>query len=621
MSYAIPYTFDADSPIPNWRVALLTHFDNAFPTDTHIEWANYQSNALSGGGSQLGGHTTSYRLPTSILDIRPILKCAKVSIRALSHPSSKEDVEGWVGSIDSLFEYAQGCADTEVYSSSLFEPLAILSAICIASQHDQQEHLREHLRKRKKQIQTSKLRLRMAVIHRMLQSPESIALLRKWIKEPVFSFRTVFTKGHPFTKEFIDNNEFMVQLFTLVYDDHSPTELFKMTETNQLYGREQLAREWNVWFTAHHQLPAVSAVPTPTTGRTPHVSGPRGNRINTHAMNRSELTSAIRELELNNEFLDKQKRIRAEQEIEFIEEPEEMGFLDELRVIDELIDNQEESRLIDSEAEEGEEEEEDEGENEAEDEGENEAEDEGENNEEEDEGENNEEEDEGENNEEEDEGEEEDEEQKSAQDENESADEEPTTKLRQKRRVNYTESTSDNDDDEEYKQPCKKGRIEPVLDRNEWATPQHFFDLLSKEFGGFQRDLAASEDNTKCSKYYDKSTDTLKKQWKGRCWLNPPYNNIRPFLQKAYESSVENGATIVCLVPASTGTKWWWDYALKGEIRFWPGRLQFTCGGKTTGSAPFASAIIIYRPEAPVCECCARVGNCKRLWDASGELE
>ena len=75
--------------------------------------------------------------------------------------------------------------------------------------------------------------------------------------------------------------------------------------------------------------------------------------------------------------------------------------------------------------------------------------------------------------------------------------------------------------------------------------------------------------------------------------MNPPYGKvISLWMKKAYESSLE-GATVVCLVPARTDTKWWHTYVIPHakEVRFIQGRLKFV-GGKNT--APFPSAVVIY---------------------------
>jgi site-specific DNA-methyltransferase (adenine-specific) len=75
--------------------------------------------------------------------------------------------------------------------------------------------------------------------------------------------------------------------------------------------------------------------------------------------------------------------------------------------------------------------------------------------------------------------------------------------------------------------------------------------------------------------------------------MNPPYGrSIGRWMKKAWEAS-RSGATVVCLVPARTDTKWWHDFAMRGEIKFLKGRLKF---GGCTKSAPFPSAIVVFKP-------------------------
>jgi phage N-6-adenine-methyltransferase len=123
-----------------------------------------------------------------------------------------------------------------------------------------------------------------------------------------------------------------------------------------------------------------------------------------------------------------------------------------------------------------------------------------------------------------------------------------------------------------------------------WATPQDFFDKLNAVHG-FELDVCATPDNAKCNKYYTVADDGLAQQWKGVCWMNPPYGrDIKAWMKKAYESSL-NGAKVVCLVPARTDTQWWHDYAMKGQIEFIKGRLKF---GGHKDSAPFPSAVVVF---------------------------
>lgn len=139
----------------------------------------------------------------------------------------------------------------------------------------------------------------------------------------------------------------------------------------------------------------------------------------------------------------------------------------------------------------------------------------------------------------------------------------------------------------------KKGT--PILFRStseEWETPKKIFDALNDEFH-FDIDLAALPHNAKCNKFYTPIVDALKQEWKGVCWLNPPYGSqLRQWMKKACES-FKKGATIVCLVPARTDTLWWHDYVLPyAEIRYLRGRLKFSAA---SNSATFPSAIVIFR--------------------------
>lgn len=126
---------------------------------------------------------------------------------------------------------------------------------------------------------------------------------------------------------------------------------------------------------------------------------------------------------------------------------------------------------------------------------------------------------------------------------------------------------------------------------DQWATPQWFFDKYNNIFN-FTLDVCADEFNKKCDRYYTKEQDGLSQEWDGMCWMNPPYGReIIKWMQKAYESSL-TGATVVCLVPSRTDTKWWHEYAIKGEIEFIKGRLKF---GNVKNSAPFPSAIVVFK--------------------------
>lgn len=126
---------------------------------------------------------------------------------------------------------------------------------------------------------------------------------------------------------------------------------------------------------------------------------------------------------------------------------------------------------------------------------------------------------------------------------------------------------------------------------NEWYTPQDFFDSLDREFH-FTLDVAATVENTKCSRFFTMSDDGLSQSWDNEIvWCNPPYGReIKKWVKKASEAK---GGVVVMLIPARTDTSYFHDYIYgKAEVRFIRGRLKF---GGSTNSAPFPSMVVVFR--------------------------
>jgi phage N-6-adenine-methyltransferase len=135
-----------------------------------------------------------------------------------------------------------------------------------------------------------------------------------------------------------------------------------------------------------------------------------------------------------------------------------------------------------------------------------------------------------------------------------------------------------------------RGSVHFSSKTDEWATPQDFFAACNRIWG-FTTDVCALPENAKCPAYFTPEQDGLKQDWAGACWMNPPYGReIGRWMRKAWESSAQ-GATVVCLVPARTCTRWWHDYATRGAITFVRGRLKF---GGSNNSAPFPSALVTF---------------------------
>ena len=101
--------------------------------------------------------------------------------------------------------------------------------------------------------------------------------------------------------------------------------------------------------------------------------------------------------------------------------------------------------------------------------------------------------------------------------------------------------------------------------KEDWATPQDFFDKLDEEFH-FDLDPCADAENAKCKEYFTKEENGLLKDWGG-----------------------------VALIPARTDTRFFHDYIYhKAEIRFIKGRLKF---GGCKDAAPFPSMVVIFGKE------------------------
>lgn len=161
---------------------------------------------------------------------------------------------------------------------------------------------------------------------------------------------------------------------------------------------------------------------------------------------------------------------------------------------------------------------------------------------------------------------------------------------------------------------------------DQWQTPQWLFDELNSEFS-FDIDLCATQENTKCHIWYkDYLNDvqiektyltprvaTMREyQEIGNanyvCFMNPPYYNPRPFIEKAWEDSKH--CKIICLVKCDPSTKWWatfWDYETKCWGKYCDGKgitayyegddYCPVCKGSGTYSGPKPGCEVRYFPK------------------------
>jgi phage N-6-adenine-methyltransferase len=115
-----------------------------------------------------------------------------------------------------------------------------------------------------------------------------------------------------------------------------------------------------------------------------------------------------------------------------------------------------------------------------------------------------------------------------------------------------------------------------------WQTPPQLFSACEKRFGKFDIDVAASNVNYQVINYFTEKDNALQQSWAGmRCWCNPPYSDIMPWVKKATEECLK-GAVITMLLKCDTSTAWFKEiFRTVDELYFLQPRVRFV-GAPTT---------------------------------------
>lgn len=95
----------------------------------------------------------------------------------------------------------------------------------------------------------------------------------------------------------------------------------------------------------------------------------------------------------------------------------------------------------------------------------------------------------------------------------------------------------------------------PLDERDEWRTPAWLYAWAVERFGPFDFDLAASDANALCDRYFTRREDSLRQGWcahASRAWCNPPYSDVRPWIEKAIDEA-QSGLASTWLIPAFRG--------------------------------------------------------------------
>lgn len=141
------------------------------------------------------------------------------------------------------------------------------------------------------------------------------------------------------------------------------------------------------------------------------------------------------------------------------------------------------------------------------------------------------------------------------------------------------------------------GHENPVNQKDEWLTPPEIINALGG-FDSFDLDPCAPIERPwpTAKHHYTVIDDGLKKPWRGRVWLNPPYGApkiVGPWLRRMVE---HNRGTM--LIFARTETELFFETVWRraASILFIRGRLSFyhVNGCRATANAGAPSCLVAY---------------------------
>lgn len=132
---------------------------------------------------------------------------------------------------------------------------------------------------------------------------------------------------------------------------------------------------------------------------------------------------------------------------------------------------------------------------------------------------------------------------------------------------------------------ARGGADDSIDDRGTSAVDFARFDAA---LGPFTLDVAASDRNAKCARYFTFTQDGLRQSWADeRVWCNPPYSRIGAWIEKAWREH-ERTTGIAMLLPANRTEQGWWQHHVEPHrdredstlrVLFLPGRMRFIAPG------------------------------------------
>lgn len=103
-----------------------------------------------------------------------------------------------------------------------------------------------------------------------------------------------------------------------------------------------------------------------------------------------------------------------------------------------------------------------------------------------------------------------------------------------------------------------------TMNANDYKTPPVLYQKALNFFvlDEFDLDTCTSERNIPAKAYYiEGETDGLAADWEKYNWCNPPFNEAKKWIEKAYKEQQKGNMTCM-LIPVRTETKYFHDYIL-----------------------------------------------------------
>lgn len=148
----------------------------------------------------------------------------------------------------------------------------------------------------------------------------------------------------------------------------------------------------------------------------------------------------------------------------------------------------------------------------------------------------------------------------------------------------------------------------PKEDRDKRQTPISVFNRIQELIKiPIVHDVCAEYHTAKCVSFWTEEDNAFSKDWLEpltgfslpvALWMNPPFSNPTPWLEKAYETS-QRGGIIVALLPDDRSVKWYQNWVEdKAQIIYVPDhRISFEdAEGTPQPGNPKGTIFAIYLP-------------------------